>query len=283
MKFILAVLAGVTLHGQTFEVASIRPSAPPGAEHVEVGVHLDGSQLRCSQLGLKDYLTVAYRVKIYQISGPDWIGSERFDISAKIPAGAKEDQVPEMLQALLVERFQLKTHKEKKDFPVYALTVTKGGLKATPTPKDAQSQTEESPKPAVNVTGGGGPRGVNINMGNGSSFSLADNKFVARKLTMAQLAETLARFEDRPVVDMTGAEGAYDLELEITPEDYRAMLIRSAVSAGVTLPPEALKLMEASGDSLVTALEKAGLKLEPRKAPLDVVVIDHMSRTPTEN
>lgn len=234
-------------------------------------------------MGLKDYLTVAFRVKIYQISGPDWIGSERYDISAKIPAGAKEDQVPEMLQALLVERFQLKTHKEKKDFPVYALIVAKSGLKAKPTPQDAQPQTDEAPRPAVNVTGGGGPRGVNINMGNGSSFSLADNKFVARKLTMAQLAETLARFEDRPVVDITGVEGAYDLELEFTAEDYRAMLIRSAVAAGVTLPPEALKLMESSGDSLLTALEKAGLRLEPRKAPLDVVVIDHMSKTPTEN
>ncbi len=283
MKFILATLAGISLYGQAFEVASIRPSAPPGGERVDVGVHLDGSQLRCSQLGLKDYLTVAYRVKIYQISGPDWIGSEKFDISAKLPAGAKEDQVPEMMQALLVERFQLKIHREKKDFPVYALTVAKGGLKAAPAPKDAQPETGEAPKPAVNVTGGGGPRGVNINLGNGSSFSLADDKFVARKLTMAQLADTLARFEDRPVVDMTGAEGAYDLELAFTPEDYRAMLIRSAVAAGVTLPPEALKLMEASGDSLITALEKVGLKLEPRKAPLDVVVIDHMSKTPTEN
>ena len=283
MKFILAVLAGVTLYGQTFEVASIRPSAARGTEGVDVGVHLDRSQLRCSQLALKDYLTVAYRVKIYQISGPDWIGSERFDISAKLPAGAKSDEVPEMMQALLVERFELKTHKEKKEFPVYALTVAKGGLKAKPTPPDAQPQTEDAPKPAVNVTGGGGPRGVNINMGNGSSFSLADNKFVARKLTMAQLADTLARFEDRPVVDMTGAEGAYDLELEFTPEDYQAMMIRSAVAAGVTLPPEALKLMDSSGDSLLRALAKAGLKLEPRKAPLDVVVIDHMSKTPTEN
>lgn len=283
MKFILVVLAGVTLSAQTFEVASIRPSAPPGVDRVDVGVHIDGSQLRCSQLSLRDYLTAAFRIKIYQVSGPDWIASERFDISAKLPVEAKEGQVPEMLQALLVDRFQLKFHKEKKDFPVYGLVVAKGGLKATPTPPDAQSKTGDTPKPAVNVTGGGSQRGVNINLGNGSSFSLADNKFVARKLTMAQLADTLARFEDRPVVDMTGVEGAYDLELEFTPEDYRAMLIRSAVSAGVTLPPEALKLMDASGDSLLAALEKVGLKLEPRKAPLDMLVIDHMSKTPTEN
>lgn len=252
------------------------------SDHVNVGVHLDGSQMTARQLTLKDYVSIAYQMKIYQISGPDWL-AERFDIAAKLPGEATMDQVPGMLQKLLADRFQMAFHKEKKDFPVYALTVAKGGLKAAPAPKDAQPQTGEAPKPAVNVTGAGGPRGVNINLGNGSSFSLADNKFVARKLTMAQVADTLARFEDRPVVDMTGVSGAYDFELAFTPEDYRAMLIRSAVAAGVTLPPEALKLMEASGDSLVTALEKVGLKLEPRKAPLDVVVIDRISKTPTEN
>ena len=281
MKYLVFAIAGLTLAGQGFEVASIRPSEPM-SDHVNVGVHLDGSQMTARQLTLKDYVSIAYQMKIYQISGPDWL-AERFDIAAKLPGEATMDQVPGMLQKLLADRFQMAFHKEKKDFPVYALTVAKGGLKAAPAPKDAQPQTGEAPKPAVNVTGAGGPRGVNINLGNGSSFSLADNKFVARKLTMAQVADTLARFEDRPVVDMTGVSGAYDFELAFTPEDYRAMLIRSAVAAGVTLPPEALKLMEASGDSLVTALEKVGLKLEPRKAPLDVVVIDRISKTPTEN
>jgi uncharacterized protein (TIGR03435 family) len=113
---------------------------------------------------------------------------------------------------------------------------------------------------------------------------MADNKFTARKLPMASFAEVLARFEDRPVVNMTGLTGRYDFDLEFTQEDYMAMLIRSAIAAGVTLPPEALRMLSgSSGDSLLNALEKLGLKLENRKAPLEVLVIDHIEKAPTEN
>ena len=210
---------------------------------------------------------------------------ERFDISAKLPAGAKDSEVPEMLQALLIDRFQMKFHKEKRDFPVYALVIAKGGFKGKETPKDENARpAEEAPKAAVNVSGQGGRGGVHINLGNGSYFALADNHFEARKLTMVNFADTLARFEDRPVVDMTGLQGNYDIDLAFTQEDYTAMLIRSAIAAGVSMPPEALKALEySSGDSLRAALEKVGLKLEARKAPLDFLVIDHISKTPTEN
>jgi uncharacterized protein (TIGR03435 family) len=282
MKYFLFAVAGLTLVAQDFEVVSIRPSEPM-SDHANVGIRLDGSQMTARQLTLKDYVGIAYQVKIYQINGPDSL-SERFDIAAKLPGQATMDQVPGMMQKMLEERFQLKYHKEKKDFPVYALVTTKGGIKAKPTPVEPNApDAGDAPKPAVNVTGTGNRGGVNINLGNGSSFSLADNKFVARKLTMTQVADTLARFEDKPVINMTEVSGAYDFELLFTQEDYMAMLIRSAVAAGVTLPPEALKMMESSGDSLVTALEKVGLKLESRKLPLDVIVIDHLAKSPTEN
>jgi uncharacterized protein (TIGR03435 family) len=227
---------------------------------------------------------MAYKVKDYQISGPDWAAGERFDIAATLPAGAKEDQVPDMLKALLAERFQMKFHRDKKDFPVYALVAGKGGLKAKESAPEADKGDEEGPKGAVNVSGSGGRGGVNINLGKGSYFTMADNKFVVRKLTMASFAEMLARFEDRPVVDMTGVAGSYDFELTFTQEDFNAMMIRSAITAGVNLPPEALKALQySSGDSLLGALEKVGLKLETRKAPLEVLVIDHVLRVPTEN
>jgi uncharacterized protein (TIGR03435 family) len=281
------LLASLTIFGQTaqFEVASIRPSAAPGADHVNVGVHVDGARISCTYLSLKDYIRMAYKVKDYQISGPDWAAGERFDISATLPAGAKEDQVPDMLKALLADRFQMKLHRDSKDFPVYALVVGKGGLKAKESAPEAESKDgEEGPKGAVNVSGSGGRGGVNINLGRGSYFTMADNKFVVRKLTMASFAEMLARFEDRPVVDMTGLSASYDFDLTFTDEDYRAMLIRSAITAGVTLPPEALKALQySSGDSLLGALEKVGLKLETRKAPLELLVIDHVLRVPTEN
>jgi len=285
IRALLPVLAGLTVFGQQFEVASIRPSAPPGGDHIEVGVHLDGARISCTQLNLKDYIATAYQVKLYQVSGPDWLGSERFDISATLPADAKQDQVPTMLQALLADRFQMKFHREKKDFPVYALVIAKSGLKLKETPKDPESPDSGEPaKPAVNVSGSGGRGGVHINLGNGSSFSLADNKFIGRKLTMVSFVDTLARFEDRPVIDMTDLKGNYEVELDFTTEDYNALMIRSAIAAGVVLPPEAMKALEySSGDSLLAALEKVGLKLEARKAPLDVIVIDHMTKAPTEN
>ena len=92
-------------------------------------MHIDGAQARCVSLTLKDYIGIAYRIKLYQISGPDWIGSDRFDISATLPAGAPISQFTEMMRRLIEERFQIKMHREKKDFPVYVLEVAKGGLK----------------------------------------------------------------------------------------------------------------------------------------------------------
>jgi uncharacterized protein (TIGR03435 family) len=288
MRLLFAFLPVVLAQTPQFEVASIRPSAPPGPERMNVGVHIDGQRVSCTALNLKDYISAAYKVKIYQIQGPDWIGGERFDINAKLPAGAKEDQVPDMLKALLADRFQMKFHKETKDFPVYALTVAKGGLKMKESPVDPNDEATdpgEKPKtPATNVTGSGGRGGVHIEYGHGSFFTMADNKFIARKLPMASFVEVLARFEDKPVVDQTGLAGSYDFDLEFTQEDYMAMLIRSAIAAGVTLPPEALRMLSgSSGDSLLNALEKLGLKLENRKAPLEVLVIDHIEKAPTEN
>jgi uncharacterized protein (TIGR03435 family) len=287
MKLICAFLPLVAF-AQQFEVASVRPSAPPGAERMNVGVHIDGQQVSITALNLKDYISAAYKVKLYQIQGPDFLGSERFDINAKLPAGAKESDVSEMLKALLADRFKMQSHRETKDFPVYALVVAKGGLKMKESPPDPDTEVGdpgEKPKaPATNVSGGGGRGGVHIEYGHGSFFTMADNKFIARKLPMASFVEVLARFEDKPVVDMTGVTGSYDFDLEFTQEDYMAMLMRSAIAAGVTLPPEALRMLSgSSGDSLLNALEKLGLKLENRKAPLEVLVIDHIEKAPTEN
>jgi uncharacterized protein (TIGR03435 family) len=249
-----------------------------------VGVQIDAAQVHCEYLSLKDYIRFAYNVKDYQIvGGPDWLGSQRYDIAAKIPAGAPRDQIREMMQSLLSSRFGLQLHRGSKEFPVYALTVAKTGLKLKETAPDAESDGE-SGKPAVNVTATGGRGGTSVNLGNGSYFTFADNKFEARKLTMTSLAETLARFMDRPVVDQTELKGNYDLKLELAPEDYRAMLIRSALVAGVQLPPEALRALDGVSDaSLFAGLQAVGLKLEARKAPLEVLIIDHALQTPTEN
>jgi uncharacterized protein (TIGR03435 family) len=147
-----------------------------------------------------------------------------------------------------------------------------------------ESPLDPETEAGVNVAAEGSARGTTVNFGRGAYFSLADNKFEARKLTMAQLADSLGRFVERPVVDMTELKGTYDLTLEFTPEEYRVLLIRTALSAGVNLPPEVMRLLEgASDESLFKGLQALGLKLESRKAPLEVLVIDSASKTPTEN
>jgi uncharacterized protein (TIGR03435 family) len=266
-----------------FEVATIRPSAPNPQEGVTAGVRIDGAQVRCAFLTLKDYVGIAYRVKLYQVSGPDWLASDRWDIAATIPAGVPTSQIPEMMRSLLEERFQLKMHREKKDFPVYVLEVAKGGLKMQESGPDPDTANADAKAP-INITGSGTGQGVSVNLGRGSSYTFSNNKFEAKRLTMPALAASLERFMDRPIVDMTDLKGSYDFALDVTQEDYRAMLIHAAVAAGVTLPPEALRLLDgASLASLYDALQKVGLKLDARKAPLDALIVDGALKTPTAN
>jgi uncharacterized protein (TIGR03435 family) len=239
--------------------------------------------MRAIALTLKEYVGIAYRTKVSQVSGPDWIGSERYDISATLPEGGKEAQIPEMFQALLVDRFQLKSHQEKREFPVYALLPGKGPLKLKEEPASPDDDKDD-PKSTVNVQGGGSRAGIALNLGHGASFNFADDSFTATKMTMAQVANNLERFAGRPILDVTGLKGRYDFKINFTPEDYRAMLIRSAIAAGVSVPPQALRALEGASDSaLGDALEQVGLKLDARKAPLDVVVVDSAAKTPVAN
>jgi uncharacterized protein (TIGR03435 family) len=287
---VLSMLASVAGIGQTppprleFDVASVKAAPPPaGTEQINVGVQVDDAQVHCSNCSLKECIRIAYRLKDYQVSGPDWL-SERLQVDAKLPAGAKREQVPEMMQALLADRFGMRAHRETKELPVYAIVVGKGGLKMKESPPDPDADSAAAASAPVNVTGSGGRGGVSINLGGGSYYAFANNKFEAKKMTMAVLADSLTRYMDRPVVDVTGLTGKYDLTLQLTPQDYIAMLIRSAVGVGVSLPPEALKYLEgASDESLFSAMEALGLNLQPRKAPLEMLVVDQISKAPTAN
>ena len=284
----LALLGAAAVFAQNsprpeFEVASIRSSGDVTQGQVTAGVRIDGAQVRWAALTLKDYIGAAYRVRVYQISAPDWVSSDRFDIAATIPAGNKQDQLPEMMQALLEERFGLKLHREKKEFSVYVLEVAKNGLKMQESAPDPSAENAD-PRAGVTVAGTGSAQGISVNLGRGASYSFGNNRFEAKKLTMQALAGNLERFVDRPIVDMTGLNGAYDFALDVTPEDYQNMLIHAAVAAGVVLPPQALRLLDVGPPaSLFDALQKLGLRLDARKAPLDLLVIDEARKNPTEN
>src|SRR5262245_16272468 len=112
---LVLLLTAIVAFGQTrkeFEVASIRAVGDRPPEQVTVGLHIDGSQVRVTYLSLKDYIGMAYRTRPNQIIGPDWLGSQRFDVAGKLPDGTAQSDVLEMLQNLLADRFQLKFHKE---------------------------------------------------------------------------------------------------------------------------------------------------------------------------
>lgn len=277
------LLLSATVLAQTkpeFEVASIRPSSEQVSQ-VSVGMRVTGSQVRITYLSLRDYVSMAYNVRPNQISGPDWLAQQRFDIAATIPEGVPMSKVPEMLQALLADRFKMTVHREMKEFPVYALLAAKGGIRV----KEVPSTPPDADKPpAVNVAASGTGNGVAVDLGGGSSFSFGNNELEVRKMTMRQFAEILTRFVDRPVIDMTGVSGVYDLTVELSPDDYTATLVRSAINQGVVLPPQALRMLDtASANPFAAPLQQNGLSLDARRAPLDVIVVDSATKTPTDN
>jgi uncharacterized protein (TIGR03435 family) len=265
-----------------FEVASVKPSVESAnaMANVSRGLHIDGAMVSFNGMPLKWYVHYAYTVKESEITGPAWLNAVRFDVVAKLPAGATREQIPAMMQALLADRFKMTTHRESKEFSVYALVVAKGGSKLKESPLDPD--TDDGPGKAnvdVNVTGQ--REGATISLGKGASVAFEGQRLVAKKVTMAYLADSLARFVDRPVVDMTGLTGTYDCTLDYNLDDVRALILSSA-PPGPPLPPRQAEVGETTV-SLMDSLAAVGLKMEPRKAPLDMLVIDHIEKTATEN
>src|ERR1017187_5691868 len=199
----LALLTAGAGFGQTpaappaFEVASVKP-APPPADPGELRVQIGGDpgMIDYKNVSLKMVIARAYEMKEFQISGPDWIETARFDILAKVPPNAPKGQIPLMLQNLLAERFKLTVHREQKVMPVYAMVVGKGGLKVKPLEGD--------------------PEGSMRNM-----FSPKGRAF-SGQMTLAALAAALSRSEERRVVDLSGVKGTYDVDLEWVPDEHES-------------------------------------------------------------
>jgi uncharacterized protein (TIGR03435 family) len=278
----LGALACLGVFGDThprFEAASIRRPGTAQVTQSRAGVRIDGTRITWTYLSLKDYLGIAYGLRNYQISGPDWIALERFDITATVSAGAGPEEVPQMLQTLLEERFKMKTHREIRELSVYCLVLGNDRLKLR------ESSADLSPKiQGAKVAVKSSPGYATVNYGNGSYFTFADNRIEGRKLRITAMADGLSRFTDRPVIDMTNLKRHYDFVLDLAPEDFRAMRIRSAMAAGVAITPRAVQQAKvASGASLFNAIENLGLKLEPRNAPVELLVIDHIQKLPTSN
>ncbi len=218
-----------------FEVASIKPNRAGGGMS---GIRVTEGRVTMENVSLKKVTLWAYGVpddREYALAGPDWLTSERFDVQASFPAGARPEQVRPMMQALLAERFKLALHKETRQLPIYALVVAKGGPKIHAV-EDGSAKTTGRP-----------------------------GHFEATKVTMQHFADLVGRFLGQQVVNETDLAGVFDFTLEWSPEEMK---------------PGA----ESAGASLFTALqEQLGLKLEGRKGPVEVLVVDHIEKAPTEN
>jgi uncharacterized protein (TIGR03435 family) len=277
----LALLASVATMAQTpgdrpqFEVASIRPTEPGVDSWQKIGVHIDGAMVRFVALGLRDYIGTAYRLKTAQISGPAWLADAKFDISAKLPDGATRAQIPEMMQALLAERFKLELHRESKELPVYALTLGKGPLKLKESAPDPDAP---APTGNVDVTVRGATNGSMVSLGGGASIKGTLGGLEAKRVTIRQLLDSIERYLDRPAVDMTGLTGVYDVTIQYSLDELRNVL--RATGSSVTIPDAAADQFPGS---IPSSFESLGLKLEARKAPLEILVIDRIEKTPTQN
>lgn len=280
-----------------FEVASIKPAAPPnfagGKMAIRIGMQVDAGRMEYSMGTLRDLIRTAYRVKDYQVSGPDWMSETRFDIVAKLPQGANPDQVPEMLQTLLADRFKLTLHHETKDHPIYGLVAGKSGpkLKASEPDDDtavgAGGKDAGGPKVPVAISTGNLAAAKSMMVFNRAGAGMQVN---AKKVTLPGFADMLSRYVDRPVVDMTGIQGVYDFALDLSMEELMRMkgalggvaAIRlTGVDGGGGGPADAAS--DSSGPTVFQSVQQYGLKLDPRKAPVDILTVDRAEKMPTEN
>ncbi len=308
----------------SFEVATIKPAAPmdqaklmaaiQAGTKVPIGATITAARAEYYYMDLKTLLGYAYGVRPYQITGPDWMSTSRFDIVAKLPAGSTKADAAEMLQSLLEDRFKLVTHRTTEEHPVLAIVVGKGGPKLKSSAEKPVPIDEETPlKPGeMKLDGPDGPMRGKVDMATMSSVvDMGLKGKMAYKINPAAKTihidfsmTTLPGFADmttqlltqlgggtgtRRVVDMTGIEGNYDASLEISIAEMMAM----AKSSGGDIPGPAQPAPSASageasdpgsgGSTLPEALQSMGLKLESRKAMVDQFIVDHIEKTPTEN
>lgn len=231
-----------------FEVASIKPADP---HFTGVSASRDaGEGLDVRNISVRNLITLAYSLRDFQLKGgPSWIDSESYDVIAKAPGAtdiAQEsidrrktrfERVQERLRSLLADRFGLVVHRESRDQPVYFLTIAKNGTKLVAVP---------SPN---------GPPRKEEGRGRSQGFAVPIEMLVA----------TLSNAAHLTVIDRTGMTGRFDYALKWDPSS-------AFLSANPDAPPP-----DASALTLFAAVqEQLGLRLEPGKAPIDVVIIDHV-------
>ena len=303
-----------------FEVASVKPVLnwpPPSGVAGERGaagggcptsMRVDRARVDFKCVTTAMLIGYAFRFSPERVTGPNWMTAgvpPRFDIVAKIPEGASESLVPEMFQALLAERFKLVIHRGTANLPIYSLVVAKGGLKVK----------EATPEAGVQIppTDADEPRSLDTFYGNTRSRAIPNEeggdsvtisiprmgtvrqtgdphqvqRWEAPSISFAGLADLLDKVAplSTPVVDMTGLKGRYQLVLEVSLRDLPGPR-RSIPGTGGELAAADNPMADMEETVLKAfnqGLLKFGLRLEPRKGPLEVLVVDHVEKAPTPN
>jgi len=278
---LLAAIAALAQVPQnlTFEVATIKPFdrvaltlLVQGRSSISMGKRGgpgtdDPGQITWPNVNLKTLITTAFDVKPYQVTGPAWLDTERFAIVAKVPQGATKEQVNVMWQNLLAERYGMVARRESKEFSVRDLVVAKGGAKLKESILDpTASDTTARPKIDMN----GVPQLSAPGIMSMSGLTNGPYGYVAGKArTMAQLADWLGTQVGSLVRDKTDLTAQYDFLVEL-PSDLRE---------GLPLPTPG-----AMGPEIVPFIEQQlGLRLISGKAMLDDIIIEKISKTPTDN
>jgi uncharacterized protein (TIGR03435 family) len=302
-----------------FDAASVKLSAPLDATammsgRARLGIKIDAGRIDIANTSLFDVIAAAYRLKDYQLSGPDWMKAVRVDIVGTLPKGTSQGDIPEMLQTLLAERFGLKIHRETKEHPEYALVVAKGGSKLKEAAEDPEhpatvvdakapdfglmsrmSNAQMSGDPTKGMVISGLPQGGTMRV----SFGGAGLHIESSSATMKTLADDLTQYLDRPVIDKTGLTKHYQVALDVSMADTMNFMSKQSFpggggpgggfgggfggGTGGTNGGAAGGESEPAGASILASLQQLGLKLDTQKAPIEAVVVDRLEKTPLEN
>ena len=277
--------AQATAPADRFEVASVKPYKGP---LTMISSNIEpGGVFVAQQQSLKDLISLAYKVRESQIiGGPAWIGSDRFDVKAKAdrelppfnPTG-EIGALERMRQSLLADRFKLVAHRESREMPIFGLVMARGdrkpGEKLRPTSIDCAAQFAERAR-----AGQPGP----VMAGDRPTCGLVVSPWSIRLggAPLSQLTMVLTQMTNRFVVDQTGLAGNYDVDLQWTPTGRR--MARPPGGDGPPGgPPIPVPPPDANGATLETAIqEQLGLKLDPQRGPVPVVVIDRADQPAPE-
>jgi uncharacterized protein (TIGR03435 family) len=246
-RFFLFIAMTAAAFAQTvtpaFDVASIRTAAVVIRDPHAFPVHFSPTSVTMRSVTLQGAIAWSWSVMDNEIQGPGWLDRDYYDVIAKTSAPRTEDELRRMFQAVLAERFGVGIHRERKEMQAYVLTVDKKGLKMTETAADGEGVIEPQP----------------------NRMALA-----MQRTSMSEIATVISRFLQMPVVDETHLKGRYDAVFDMT---KYAQDMHPAEGAPVDM----------AGAMTAALREVMGLRIEPRKTAVDIVVVDHAEKMPQAN